>query len=363
MKIALIQDSLVVCAGTERVFKCMVKEFSEADIFTLAYNKKTTCPFFHNYSIKTSWINPLIQSHRVFKYFFPISTYIMQFWNFYKYDIIISSSATTAKYISRFSGKHYCFGYYPTRAIWDFDRYFPKGGFTKIVFNMLLPFLKRRDLRAKNRVTSFISQSQVSKLAFKNFYNIEAPIIHSPMDYNKFKLGINESKMDFYLIVSRLEHWKKLDFAIEAFNKTPSKKLKIIGTGPLMKKFKNIAKSNIQLLGNLSDSELVNYYGSAKALIFTPELEYGLTPLESLAAGTPVIADGKGAVLETMIPFKKNNAFSTAIFFSKQTSDNLLEAISIFETQTFDRNKISKYAEKFSEEKFRKKIRKFINNN
>lgn len=363
MKIALIQDSLLVCAGSERVFKCMIEEFPEADIFTLAYNKETTCPFFLKYTINTSWINKIIQSHKTFKFFFPISTFVMQFWNFYKYDIIISSSATTAKYISRFSGKHFCFGYFPTRAIWDYDRYFPKLSFSKLFFKLLLPYLKSRDLNAKKRVTTFISQSQVSMLAFKKYYNINAPIIHSPMDYHKFKNGLNEEKSDYYLIVSRLEQWKKIEFAIEAFNEMKKLKLKIIGGGPLMGRFKKIANPNIQLLGNLSDNELVRHYGKAKALIFTPELEYGLTPLESLAAGTPVIAYGKGAVLETMIPFKDNNIFSTAIFFEKQNSTHLLEGISKFETLNFDREKISNYAEKFGEENFRKKLRSFININ
>ena len=126
MKIALIQDSLLVPAGTERVFKYIIEEFDNADIFTLAYNESRTLPEFKLYNIKVSWANIFIKNHDNFKKFFPIATYIMQYWNFYNYDIIISSSATTAKYISRFSGKHYCFGYYPTRAIWDADEYFEK---------------------------------------------------------------------------------------------------------------------------------------------------------------------------------------------------------------------------------------------
>jgi len=362
LKIALIQDSLLVCAGSERVFKCIVEEYPEADIFTLAYNSDTTCPFFKGFTINTSWINPILKNHQLFKYFFPISTYIMQYWNLRGYDIIISSSATTAKYISRFDGKHFCFGYYPTRAIWDFERYFPERSIIKLLFSVLLPYLKWRDLQAVKRVTQFISQSNVSKQAFKDIYNVEAPVIHSPLNYNIFKAGLKEEKSNHYLIVSRLEHWKRIDYAIEAFNASPDIHLKIIGSGPLMDSFKKIANENIHFLGNIPDDQLVKEYGSAKALIFTPELEYGLIPLEALAAGTPVIAFGKGAVCETMVPYSDPNTFSTAVFFDSQTPESLLDAISIFQSLTFDRQKISQYVEKFSEKNFKKQFRKFINN-
>jgi len=360
MKIALIQDSLLVCAGSERVFKCMVEEFPEADIFTLAYNSKTTCPVFKNHQINTSWANRFIRSHGLFKLLFPISTYIMKVWNFKSYDVIISSSATTAKYISRFKGKHFCFGYYPTRAIWDYERYFVKRNFTSLIFKILLPFFKSRDLAAVKRVTQFISQSKVSKQAFQDIYNVDATTINSPIDYDKFKEGINENKSDFYLIVSRLEQWKKLHYAIEAFNDLGIK-LKIIGSGPLEKELKSMAKKNIQFLGKVSDADLVKNYGRAKALIFTPSLEYGLPPLEALSAGTPVIAFGEGAVNETMRPYKRNNnSFYTAIFYNKQNKKSLIDAVSLSENIKFNRDKLTAYAEKFSEKNFRVRLRSFV---
>ncbi len=158
MRIALIQDSLLVPAGTERVFKYIIEEFDNADIFTIAYNRNTTFPEFKKYNINVSWANKLIRSHDSFKNFFPIATYIMQYWNFNDYDIIISSSATTAKYISRFSGKHYCFGYYPTRAIWGANEYFDKKSIKAKIFKLLLPYFKKRDLDASRRVYKFIAQ-------------------------------------------------------------------------------------------------------------------------------------------------------------------------------------------------------------
>ena len=362
MKIALIQDSLLVCAGSERVFQCMVEEFKKADIFTLAYNSRTSCPKFREYKINTSWVNMFVRNHQTFKLFFPIATYIMQYWDFSGYDIILSSSATTAKYISRFNGKHICFGYYPTRAIWNTNEYFTGSDIKGLIFKIFLPYFKKRDLSASKRVDRFIAQSRESSNAFKKIYGKDALIIHSPIDYEKFKQGLNEIKSDNYLIVSRLVHWKKLEYAIEAFNKLGTS-LKIVGTGELEVKLKSIAKSNVEFLGNVDDKTLIQEYGRARALIFTPKLEYGLPPLESNAAGTPVIAYGKGAVRETMIPYElgdDSNKLFTAVFFEQQTSDSLINAIKLFERLSFDRRELSKHGSQYGSQIFKQKLRSII---
>jgi len=359
MKIALLHDSLLVCAGSERVFLSLIEEFNEADIFTLAYNPKTTCPQFIKYNINTSWVNKLISSHERFKIAFPLCTYVMQYWNFSDYDLIISSSATTAKYIAKFEGQHICFGYYPTRAIWDTNAYFSDNNIKGIIFRIVKPYLKSRDLQASKRVSQFIAQSKVSTDAFKKYYGRNAPIIHSPINYRKFKYGLKEDKSDSFLIVSRLVHWKCIEYAIEAFNSI-KKPLTIIGTGEDEIKLKEMANENIIFLGNICDEQLKREYGKARALIFTPELEYGLTPLEANAAGTPVIAYGKGAINETMIPYLNDDQISTAVFFHKQTPDSLINALKKFEKITFNRQKLSKHASKFSQTNFKKKIRNYV---
>jgi glycosyltransferase involved in cell wall biosynthesis len=353
---------MLVCAGSERVFQCMIDEFPEAEIFTLSYNPKSTCTQFNHRRINTSWINKIIQSHKVFKLLFPISTYVMQYWNFNKYDLIISSSATTAKYVSRFKGKHICFGYYPTRAIWYYSDYFEQYDLKAKIFNLLLKYLKRRDLRAAKRVNVFIAQSIISASAFREIYNIEAPIIHSPINYTLFQDGLNEVKSENYLIVSRLVEWKKIEYAINAFNHLGFP-LKIIGTGDQENYLKSKALSNITFLGQVDDESLVKEYGKAKAVIFTPELEYGLVPLEANAAGTPVIAFGKGAILETMVPYTKNEAsdFASAVLFDKQTPDSLVNAIHVFENILFNREKISNHAKDFGEASFKFRLRSLVN--
>jgi len=363
MKIAVIHDSLVVSGGSERVFLNILEEFKEADVYTLAYNPKKVSSQFKNYKIKTSFLNPFIKNHTSFRAFFPIATYLMQHWDFSKYDLIITSSATTAKYISKFKGKHICYCYYPTRAIWECHKYFNSNDLKGMAFRAILPYFQERDLAASKRVDKFIGISQESAKAIENYYGKKAEMVFSPIDYEKFKLGLREKKSDNYLIVSRLVHWKKLEYAIEAFNQCGAP-LKIIGTGSEEKKLTAMAKNNIMFLGNVDDATLVKEYGKARALIFTPELEYGLTPIEANAAGTPVIAYGKGAVLETMIPYNpsnKNATSHTAVFFDHQTPESIIDAIKIFENLKFDRHELTKHASQFGIELFRKKLRSIVN--
>ncbi|KFN39208.1 hypothetical protein KN63_02765 [Smithella sp. F21] len=364
MKLALIQDQLLTQAGSERMFQYMVEEFPEADIYTSAYNPQTTWPAFQNHQIKTSWTNYFIKNHGQFKTFYPLLANVFKYWNFYGYDIILSSSATVAKYISRFDGTHICYCYFPTRAIWNTDDYFNKStkSIKVLLFRVLLSYFKKQDIAAAQRVDKFIGISEYSRRAITQIYGKEADVLYCPIDFERFKQGNSEKKGNHYLIVSRLERWKKLDYAIEAFNllKLP---LKVIGSGADAEEIKAAASDNIQFLGNIDDASLVKEYGRAKAVLFTPELEYGLVPLEANAAGTPVIAYGRGGVTETMLPVNKQltgSSFPTAVFFDEQTPKSLMAAINQFESLTFDRSALMRHAEKYNIPSFKKALRKYV---
>jgi glycosyltransferase involved in cell wall biosynthesis len=363
MKLALIQDQLLTTAGSERVFLYMVEEFAGADIFTLAYNPENTLPEFTKYQIKTSWMDKVIDSHNIFKILFPISTYVMQYMNLTDYDIIVSSSASIAKYISQYHGHHICYCYFPTRAIWNNDNYFrSSSNLASMLFNKLLPYFKRRDYGAAQRIDHFIAISKTSQRAIRNFYHRESEVLYCPIDYEKYSRGLTENKEDYFLIVSRLEKWKRVDYAIEAFNKL-GLRLLIIGIGEDEKVLKAMANDNIEFLGWVEDEMVTKYFGRAQAVIFTPELEYGLVPLEANAAGTPVIALGRGGVQETMIPANGLDQIEippTAIFFQEQTSESLIQSIKLFEKTKFNREAISEYAKNFDIPIFKKKLRELV---
>jgi len=361
MKIAVIQDQLLTKAGSERVFKYMVQEFKEADIYTLAYNPNSTLPFYKTKQIRTSFVNAFIKTHEIFKTFFPISTYIMQCWDFSKYDVILTSSATTAKYIRRFKGIHICYCYFPTRAIWDNEKYFRNKRSLKIlIFYLLLPFFKKRDIYSTTKISKMISISKYSQKAIQRIYNCDSEVLFSPIDYELLKQGFSVNKKSHYLIVSRLEKWKDLEYAIHAFNES-GKKLKVIGTGAYENYLKSISNSNIKFLGSVSDERLAIEYGEARALIFTPELEYGLTPIEANAAGTLTIAYGRGGVKETMIPFRTSSDRNfTAIFFQNKNFESLNDAVRLCEQIEYSPSFLKMHAKKFSIKNFQKRLRQII---
>lgn len=227
---------------------------------------------------------------------------------------------------------------------------------------MILPWLRWHDNYAAQRIDHFIAISETTKTAIKKIYNRDSEILISPIPVEKFRAGLKEAKKAFFLIVSRLEYWKRVDYAIEAFNRL-NLPLRIIGTGDDELRLKKMAKSNIEFVGGVSMDDLISQYGQARAVIFTPALEYGLVPIEAVAAGTPVIALGHGGVLETMLGVeeaKQVDAAPTAIFFHQQTAESLIEAVHQFEDMAFSRETLSAYADRFAVKAFQDSLRNIV---
>lgn len=363
MKIALVQDSLCTVGGSERVFQYLCEEFEEADIFTLCYNTKNTPAYFRIRKINVTWMNRFIQTPQLFRFSFPIATYVMENLDLSYYEVVISSSASVAKYLRTPNGNHFCYCYYPTRALWQPRKYFGNSKMRYFI-KPYLPYLRKRDYSAAQKVNHFIAISEDTKKHIKEIYNRDSTVIHSPISTDKFYSL--DPREDYYLLVSRLEEWKKVDYAVKAFN-ILGLPLKIVGIGEEEQYLKSIAKSNITFMGYIDDDSLAREYASAKAVIFTPHLEYGLVPLEANASGAPVIAYGIGGITETMvnynsdIPISEQNA--TAVFYYEQTEKALTEALLAFNEDQFDRNKLVNHAKKWNVPTFKRKIREYVTNN
>lgn len=362
MKIALLHDALITFGGAERVFQYICEVFDEADIYTLSYNPENTLPFFKRKNISVSFLNRFVQTQNSFKFSFPVATYVFGNINLSQYDIAISSSASVSKYIKIPNGKHFCYCYYPTRALWEPDKYFGNSPL-KLFLKPLLPYLKKRDRTASNKIDHFIAISIDTKEHIKKYYNRDSFIINCPIDLTKFYSS--NQRDEYFLLVSRLEKWKKIDYAIKAFNKL-GLPLKVVGTGGEEKYLKRMANTNITFMGRLSDDKLASEYSKAKAVIFTPHLEYGLIPLEANASGAPVIAYGIGGIRETMINYNPEVLSSeqtpTAVFFFEQTEEALIEAVLKFNKIKFDSQKLVEYARKFDVDVFKKSIKDYIAN-
>ena len=355
MRIAIVHDYLCGLGGAERVFQYICEEFTEADVYVLAYNPSGTYAYFSSREIRATWLNHLVRSPTTFRWSFPVATYVMESLDLSNYDLVLSVSATVAKYVVVPNGIHLCYCFIPTRALWYFDEYF--GGSMRWILKELLPYLRRRDYAAAQRVDRFIAISETSRGAIEQFYNRGAEVIFCPIDLDRFHCS--DKKNEHYLLVSRLEHWKRVDYAVEAFNQL-GLPLRIIGTGKEEARLRSLARENIEFLGAVDDEILAREYAEARAVVFTPFLEYGLIPLEANASGTPVICYGKGGVNETLIPAGANGVGQgppTAVFFYEQTAQSLIGAVRQFESLRFCSADLARHAAQWDVPSFKRKLR------
>src|SRR3989344_375015 len=348
MKIAFVHEYLNQFGGAERMLQVLCAIFPNAPIYTLIYDADSTGHVFDNRIIVTSFLQklPLTKGHhRIFPLLMPIA--IEQF-DFSEFDIVISVSSSFAKgIITGPKTKHICYCLTPPRFLWDNSQKLTEEfGFPKIIKKLLPPFisyLRIWDKEASMRVDEFWSISNFIKARVKKYYDKNSAIIYPPIDTDKFY--ISENLGDYFLMVGRLVPYKKFDIAIKAFNKV-GLPLKIVGSGPELKRLQKLAKANVQFMGLLSDKELAKIYSRCKALIFPQEEDFGIVPLETMASGRPVIAYKGGGALETIIDGK------TGIFFDEQTDESMIAALKGFDDYIFDPCACREQSEEFNISKF-----------
>jgi len=354
MKIALVHDWLIGMRGGERVLESLCELYPRADLYTLIYEKGSISPIVEDRRIFTSFIQRLPFAQRGYRYYLPLMPKAIESFDFKDYDLIISSSHCVAKGIIPRNALHICYCHTPMRYIWEmYGEYKQRLSiFAKMGLSIYRPYLKRWDVNSAQRVDYFIANSKNVAHRIKKCYNKESTVIYPPVDTKGFNLSSNSE--DFYLIVSAFAPYKRIDLAIEAFN-ILGYPLKIIGRGEDVR-FKKIAGANIEFLGWQSDEVVRDYYARCKAVIFPGEEDFGLVPLEAMAAGKPVIAYAKGGALETV------KEGETGLFFYPQSPSALIEAIQQFEKKigNFNSERIRQYALSFDKEVFKRKIKRFI---
>ncbi|RYY38004.1 MAG: glycosyltransferase [Sphingobacteriaceae bacterium] len=298
------------------------------------------------------------------RFYFPLGVIAMQQLDLRGYHVILQSTTHCAKYIKCDPGAlviTYCHN--PFRLAWSSESYekVQNANFLmKRIYQKVISLLRDIDRKSAMRTDWFITNAREIVPRIKMAYHPqrEIAVINPPVKCSNFYVA-NEIS-DYYLVVSRFESYKKVDLVVDAFNDMPDKKLVIVGKGSREKEIKEKAGPNITFLSGLNAPELADLYARCKAFIF-PQLEdYGITPLEANASGRPVIAFGKGGVLDTMIPFKEDSRRSTAIFFDEQTKDALMLAIRLAELVPFNPQFIREHAETFDESRFVEKIRAFV---
>ncbi len=357
MKIAIVHDFLNQRGGAERVVAVFHEMFPEAPIFTSIVNREALWPELASAEIRPSWMQKLPALKRHFKKYLPLYPKAIESFNLREYDLIISSSSAFAKgAIKGQNALHICYCYTPMRFVWDYQDYVEKEDINTILRGILPLFLgglKKWDLKTSGRPDHYIAISSTVKCRIKKIYGMDAEVIFPPVDVQKYKIGTQTG--DFYLIVSRLNPYKRIDLAIEAFNRM-GLPLKIIGSGPFLGALKNLARSNVSFVGRLEDREVADYYAACKALVFPGIEDFGIVPLEANAAGRPVIAFKGGGALDTIVEGVNG------LFFQQGTVESLLEAVKSFENGKYDFRplEIRAHASRFDKEIFKNKIETYV---
>lgn len=371
LKVALVHDYLNQYGGGERVLEVLAEIYPEAPIYTSIYDKELMRPWLKiaPERIRTNFISRLPFANYLSKHYFFLYPLAFRLLNLSEFDLIISTSSYASKFVQgKKVSTHICYIHTVPRFLWGYDtelsRYYRRGfdKYLSLIYKILVPpikyFLKRADFQAAQRVGYFIANSNEVKKRVKNHYNRDSEVIYPPVDIERFKqkggeVSIKSSRDEYYLIVSRLGGYKKVDIAVKAFNKL-GLRLKVVGDGPQLQLLKTIASPNIELLGRITDSEVTDLIKNCKAFVFPTFEDFGIVVVEAMAAGKQVIAFGQGGALETVIDGK------TGVFFKEQSPKAIIEAVKKFETMNFDSLDCQRQAEKFSIEVFNKRIINFV---
>jgi len=364
-KIALVCDWLTAMRGGERCLDAICEIYPDADIFTLVHFRGSVSKTIETHKIQTSYVQRLPGSKKNFRIYLPLFPHAIQKFDFSGYDYVLSFSHCAAKGIKVPQGLlHICYCHTPMRYAWHMrDAYLDTiPRLERLPVEYMLNRLKNWDAGASSRVTHFIANSKNTQNRIREAYNRDSVIIYPPVDCSRF--SVSEDDDGYYLVLSALVPYKRIDIAVKAFSAT-GQKLVIVGNGPELPRLKNMASANISFVDNASDSEVVEYLKKCKALIFPGEEDFGIVPLEAQACGKQIIAFGRGGALETVVGLEQTQAGqanATGIFFYEQTPESLQESILLFEKMKdrFDPQKCRDNVLRFDRPIYQKSMQNYI---
>ena len=360
MKIAIVFDDLIQFGGAERLLLTVHELWPNAPIYTSYASGKwlRKCKK-EGIILKTSFMQYLPFKEKLNRIYAPFLFYCLAFenFNFDEYDIVLSMSSRFAHgVITKPKTTHICYMNTPGRMFWNPNEYFKSTD--KLLAFLVRPFLSHLriwDYTAAQRVDYFIANSKTPKERIKKYYGKDSAIIYPFVDNMYLNKPASTQKGDYYLIISRLVPWKRIDIAIEAFNRL-NIPLKVIGSGSDSSRLIKLGNNNIEFLGQLSEDEKIKYISECIALIQPQNEDFGITPLEAMALGKSVIAYGFGGALETVIQRV------TGEFFYNQTPDDITKTVTSFNPVNYKKEDCINQASKFTKEKFKTEIKNFVDN-
>lgn len=363
-RIAIVHDWLVTYAGAERVLEQILQVYPDADLFALCdFLPESQRHFIGNRKVNTSFIQRLPFARNRYRSYLPLMPVAIEQLDLSGYDLVISSSHAVAKGVLTGPDQvHVSYVHSPIRYAWDMQHQYLREsklehGVKSLLARWMLHKIRIWDSRTAAGVDHFVANSRFISRRIRKVYGRDATVIYPPVDTLRFTMA--SDKEDFYLTASRLVPYKRVDLIVEAFNQLPGCRLVVVGDGPDFEKVKSLAGKNVEILGYQSDERLRELMGKARGFVFAAEEDFGITPVEAQACGTPVIAFGKGGSLETVVAHGDQ---PTGILFNEQSVASLCDAIRAFEAQRhrFIASNCRLNAEKFSIENFQNTLKSFI---
>ncbi|MBN1922537.1 MAG: glycosyltransferase [Anaerolineae bacterium] len=353
MRLALVHDWLNQFGGAERVLEDLHQFFPSAPVYTSIYWPDKMPQSYREWDIRTTWMNRLPGVHRHHQWYFPLYALAFARMNLASagYDAVLSNKSGFCHGIRAGEMPHLCYCLAPTRYVWEYDSYAARENlppWLRLALKPVVGALRRWDYAAAQRPnTHFVAISTEIQERIRRYYHRESEIIFPPVDVKRY--SVLNHPGDYYLIVSRLIPYKRIDLAVRAFTAL-GLPLRIAGSGRDRAALEAIAGPNVEFLGYVPDADLCLLLAQCKAFVFPGREDFGIAPLEAQAAGRPVIAFGAGGALDTIIEGE------TGAFFREQTVEALIAAVTAFDAAAVDPSACRSNAERFSVERFQEEI-------
>lgn len=355
MKVAIVHYWLVTMRGGEKVVEELCRMFPDAEIFTLVCDRQKLSPLLQSKTIHTSFLQRIPTAQRNYTKMLPLMPFALEQFDLQSFDLVISSESGPAKgVVTRPDALHVCYCHSPMRYVWDHFHVYQGdlGSVGRFMMNLFAPPLRVWDVTTSARVDAFAANSAHVARRIRKFYRRDSTVVHPPVAVEDFDW--QQPREDFYLCAGQVVRYKRVDLAVEAFTRS-GRRLVVIGEGPQRERLQRIAGSNVTFLGYQSFQVLRDHMQRCRALIFPGEEDFGILPVEAMAAGAPVIAYDSGGARETVVP-------ASGLRFATQTVDALNEAVERFEAlpEPFDPQMIRAHAETFSAATFRRRMQTLI---
>ncbi|MBI2862731.1 MAG: glycosyltransferase, partial [Chloroflexi bacterium] len=342
MRVALVHDWLNQYGGAERVLEILVSLFPGAPIYTALYDAKAMPAKYRQWDIRTSFLQWLPGAGRYHQALLPLYPLAFDQFDLSDYDLVISNSSGFGHGVVTSPGAHHiCYCLTPPRYLWGFQAYARQERLWGPFRALLLPFISWArvwDQVAAERVDHFLVISKLVGERVRKYYRREATVLHPPVDCTRFSVAREVG--DFFLVVSRLVPYKRIDLAVSACTRL-GLRLKVAGGGRDRRRLEQLAGPTVEFTGRVTEETLRDLYAHCRALIFPGEEDFGLTPLEAMACGRPVIAYAAGGALETVVDGV------SGLFFSHPTEESLAEALERFQSHSFEPREVRRQAELF----------------